>query len=68
MAKRRLWKASEDYELMRLYPGTPTRELAARMGKSEPQINGRARRLGLHKTPERKREMILAARRTRADG
>jgi len=48
----RHWTEAETDELMRLYPDTPTAELAARLGCTHSQIYNKAERLGLKKSAE----------------
>jgi hypothetical protein len=49
-AGKRIWTAAEDARLRKLYPDTPTVELAKVMGRSKESLYGRADILGLKKS------------------
>ena len=48
--KRRYWTAADEAALRRLYPDTPTAEIARRMGCTLARIYTKAHQLGLHKS------------------
>lgn len=49
-AGKRLWSEADDATLRRIYPDTPTAEIAPQLGRTKSAINARATGLGLHKS------------------
>lgn len=47
---KRLWSSEDDAQLRAIYPDLPSQQVAEQLGRSLSAINGRAGKLGLHKS------------------
>lgn len=53
------WEEEEEVRLREMFAETPNLEIALRLGRSVKAVTSKANKLGLKKTPEHRRKMVI---------